>query len=119
MRAWLRGLWFAAAAMWLGCGPPGAPPDAADAGPDVGVDACVAPGYPSGPYDIAVDATLPDLHFAGADGGGEVTLGRFYEPCAARSRLLVVRTFAAWSGPSGWWVAHTGALRQRPDAARL
>ncbi len=90
--------------------------DAAD-----GVPPCVRgerPAYPPGPYAIAAQTTLPDMRFV-ADDGRAVTLGAYHDPCASTPRLLVVRTFAAWSGPSRWYAEHTGALRARPDASRL
>ena len=90
--------------------------DAAD-----GVRPCVRgerPAYPPGPYAIAAQTTLPDMRFV-ADDGRTVTLGAYHDPCASTPRLLVVRTFAAWSGPSRWYAEHTGALRARPDASRL
>ena len=33
----------------------------------------------------------------------------YFEPCAPRSRLLVIRSAAAWCGPCGWHATHTKA----------
>lgn len=76
------------------------------------------PEYPPGPYDLADNATLPNLHFA-TEEGGSIALQNFYRPCAAVPRLLVIRTLAAWSGPSQWHAAHTRALMAHADGARL
>ncbi len=80
---------------------------------------CTAAGtYAPGPFEIGFTLPLPDAAFT-ADDGHTVSLHDYYAPCAATPRLLVIRTFTAWSGPSRWYAAHTRALRSRPDAARL
>jgi cytochrome c peroxidase len=55
---------------------------------------------------------LPDLAFLASE--GEVRLGSFHTPCAGQ--VLVIRSLAAWSGPSRWHAAHTAGLR---DLARV
>lgn len=73
--------------------------------------------YPPGPYAVTLLGTLPpDLVFDGVD--GPVRIADYYEPCAARSRLLVVRTSAAWCGPCIWHAAHTKRF-MRPDSLLL
>ena len=65
--------------------------------------------WPPGPYAISLGATLPaGLSFEGPD--GPVNLADYYEPCAARSRLLVIRSAPAWCGSCGWHVTHTTRL---------
>jgi cytochrome c peroxidase len=96
-----------------------APPDTIEAGmPDV-ADASKAPAalcvdgkpvaWPPGPYEIGITSTLPpDLAFEGPS--GTVRLKDYFEPCATRSRLLVVRSAGAWCGPCGWHATHTTRL---------
>ncbi len=87
----------------------------ADAGPDgarVGTELCVdgkpsAP-YPPGPHAVTIGGTLPNLTFSAEN--GEVKLGDYFEPCADKSRLLVIRTSAIWCGPCRWHASHTNAL---------
>lgn len=50
---------------------------------------------------------------------GPVRLGDYDEPCAARSRLLVVRSAPAWCGSCGWHAAHTTRLLGDPRLDRL
>lgn len=54
----------------------------------------------------------PDLAFDGPEGA--VRARDYFEPCAARSRLLVFRTMAAWCGPCGWHASHTKQLFDAP-----
>ncbi len=62
--------------------------------------------WPPGPYDIALTSVLPpDLAFDGPSGA--VKVRDYFEPCAARSRLLVIRSAGAWCGPCGWHATHT------------
>src|SRR3954467_10645374 len=106
----LRALLTAAVAL-AACGrdpglPPAASPDVLDAAPsDASPDAVDAPtcttdagSNPAGPFGLEVHRWLPALGLATAD--GDVALDRYCAPCAASPRLLVIRTFAAWSGPS-------------------
>ena len=65
--------------------------------------------WPPGPYEIALTSVLPkDLAFEGPT--GTVKLKDYFEPCAAQSRLLVVRSAAAWCGSCGWHATHTTRL---------
>ena len=78
--------------------------------------------YPTGPTNVAVLGTLPDMTFAGMDASGaskKVTLGDYFEPCAAKSRLLVVRVSAGWCGTCRWHAAHTGELTSLDVGSRL
>ncbi|MDB5221206.1 MAG: Cytochrome peroxidase [Myxococcaceae bacterium] len=62
--------------------------------------------WPPGPYEIGITSVLPpDLTFEGPN--GTVKLKDYFEPCAPRSRLLVIRSAAAWCGPCGWHASHT------------
>jgi cytochrome c peroxidase len=62
--------------------------------------------WPPGPYEIGITSVLPpDLVFEGPS--GTVKLKDYFEPCAPRSRLLVIRSAAAWCGPCGWHASHT------------
>ena len=108
---------FAAVILAVACGSGGAfTRDAAfDAGPDGSSPAAsLCPGghavdYPPGPYDVAILKTLPpDLAFDGPD--GPVRPKDFFEPCADKSRLLVVRTSGAWCGSCIWSITHTNHL---------
>jgi cytochrome c peroxidase len=73
------------------------------------VDGKPTSDWPPGPYEIGITSVLPpDLAFEGPSGA--VRLKDYYEPCAARSRLLVVRSGAAWCGPCGWHATHTTRL---------
>lgn len=60
--------------------------------------------------------TVPaGLSFESAD--GPIRIESFFEPCAARSRLLVVRSSAAWCGPCLWHAAHTKRFLEDPRFA--
>lgn len=70
------------------------------------------------PADAALAASkLPDLTFDGD--GAAVRVRDFFEPCAARARLLIVRTSAAWCGTCRWHAEHTGELRALDSGDRL
>jgi cytochrome c peroxidase len=60
-----------------------------------------ATDYPAS-TSIAFGAVLPDLEL-----GGGVKLRDYHEPCAEKSRLLMIRVSAAWCGTCRWQVAHT------------
>ncbi|MBK7862047.1 MAG: hypothetical protein IPJ65_26190 [Archangiaceae bacterium] len=78
--------------------------------------------YPRAEPAFALLATVPDLTFDGLDEQGQparIALHDFYEPCAARSRLLVIRTSAAWCGTCRWDVAHTSELAGADLGERL
>ena len=100
-----------------GAAPPVVTPTPEAGGVDARADAapgalCVdgkAVDWPPGPYDIALASVLPpDLSWQGPD--GTVRIKDYFEPCAARSRLLVVRTAGAWCGSCGWHATHTKRL---------
>ena len=126
----------------LGCTPAPSPADAAvdrppvDVAPDVpaedaAVDVASRDGaaadvpcradadapWPANATPIVEGGPLPDLRFPTAD--GEVALHDYYTPCATTPRLLILRSLAAWSGPSRWHAAHTAALRAPGPAARV
>jgi cytochrome c peroxidase len=89
-------------------------------GPDASGPLCVdgkpTGAYPPGPYVIDVGEVVPpELSFASAD--GPVALKDFFEPCAARSRIVVVRSSAAWCGPCLWQAAHTKRFMEAPSVA--
>lgn len=89
---------------------PSSPAARGDAGGDAGAPLCVdgkpTASYPPGPYELGVLGTVPaELSFDGPE--GPVRIADFFEPCAARSRILVVRSSAAWCGPCLWHAAHT------------
>ncbi len=111
--------------------PPGVENDAAhaDSAHDAGrsdvprdVPANRCPGGSPLPYptaaDIAVASPLPDLTFTG-EGGATVRLSRYYTPCAARPKLLVLRVMGAWSGPARFLAARTRRFRAHPESSRL
>lgn len=116
MRTWLGAgsVVFTVAAALAACGDDhagGARPASADAGADAdaGVALCVdgkPVDWPPAPHAIELTSVLPqDLVFEGTD--GPVRIREYFEPCAERSRLLVLRSSAAWCGTCGWHVEHT------------
>jgi cytochrome c peroxidase len=90
-----------------------------ETGTDGGASLCVD-GQPA-PYptntSIALLGTIPDLAFD--SDGGALHMHDYYEPCAAQSRLLVVRVGAGWCGTCRWTVAHTKELLALDVGARL
>lgn len=89
---------------------PAGPAPSSDAGPGTTTDAALCVDgkpvdWPPGPYEVALSSTLPkDLVFEGPD--GPVRLADFFEPCAPKSRLLVVRSVGSWCGTCQWHQAH-------------
>ncbi len=80
------------------------------------VDGKPTAAYPPGPYHLGILETVPaGLSFDGPD--GPVAIESFFEPCAARSRILVIRSSAAWCGPCQWHAAHTTRLLEDPRFA--
>ncbi len=78
--------------------------------------------YPTAPASVAMLGTLPNLSFNGLDASfapKKVTLGDYFDPCAAKSRLLVVRVSAGWCGTCRWHAAHTGELTALDVGPRL
>ena len=101
-------------------------PDAGalDAAPDAWSPLCpngVAAPYPSDTA-IAVSSAIPDLTFASVDTNGAPTtiaLHDSFEPCAAQSRLLVIRVSAGWCGTCRWEVGHTSDLKKLDIGSRI
>jgi cytochrome c peroxidase len=91
-----------------------------DAGADAAPAALCADGepvtWPPGPYDVALTSTLPpDLVFESPD--GPVRLADYFEPCAPRSRLLVLRATAMFCGTCLWHAEHTRRIFDDPAFA--
>lgn len=103
-------VWFGAGVA-AGCA--AAPPATripADAGSHdgTGSDSC---GTSFGPQNdgstLALDASLPDLHFSD-ESGASVSLTSLAAPCAERAaHLLVLRVVTGWCGTCRWHAAHT------------
>jgi cytochrome c peroxidase len=117
----LAALGISAAAAACGGDDPATPPEATAEAGSPGADADAATpvaqlcvdgkpvDYPPGPYEVALTGVLPpELAFEGPS--GTVKLKDYFEPCAAQSRLLVVRSAGAWCGPCGWHATHTTRL---------
>ena len=90
-----------------------APTSVADGGRDAAAASLCVDGkpaeWPAGPYELVITGTLPQgLVFAGPD--GPVSLDETFEPCAPRSRLLVIRNVGNWCGTCGWHAEHTKRL---------
>lgn len=102
-------------------GPPAetAPPEVDAGAPPFCVDGKPTVTYPPAPYGIDVTKVLPpDLAFGGPD--GTVFLKDYFEPCAEKARILIVRTSTAWCGTCQWHVKHTAKLLGDPRfASRL
>lgn len=73
--------------------------------------------YPKTQYEITTLGTPPDLSFD--SGSGQIHLRDYFEPCAQRSRLLVVRVGAPWCGTCRWDLKHTAEIRRSDVGARL
>lgn len=133
MRLWgfLLGLSFLGLGM-VSCGAEGGAPatpdasvvDAAEGGklppPDGGAPLCnlEAPlRYPPAPETADLLAALPDLSFEGE--AGSIATASYFEPCAEKSRLFVVRVGAPWCGTCQWHLSHTGELRGLDVGPRL
>lgn len=67
---------------------------------------------------VALLGAIPDLAFD-ADVGGAVHMHDYFEPCAAQSRLLVIRVGAGWCGTCRWTVGHTQELLALDVGPRL
>lgn len=69
--------------------------------------------WPPGPYDFSITSTLPPgLAFESPD--GPVLLADYFEPCASRSRLLIIRATAAFCGSCIWHAEHTKRVIDKP-----
>lgn len=73
--------------------------------------------YPKAEYEMALLSTPEDLAFDGES--GTVHLHDYFEPCAERSRLLVVRIGAPWCGTCRWDLAHTNEVKSIDVGSRL
>ncbi|MBK6463633.1 MAG: hypothetical protein IPF92_21910 [Myxococcales bacterium] len=95
-------------------------PSATDAPPAPCVDGQPGPYPASSSLDLA--AVVPDLTFAAPS--GPLALRTFYEPCAPRARLLVLREVAGFCEGCRWSLAHTAdlippELRERVEVVDL
>jgi cytochrome c peroxidase len=78
--------------------------------------------YPTATPSIAISGTLPNLSFDSFDASGapkKIALGDYFEACAPKSHLLIVRVSAGWCGTCRWHAAHTGELTSLDVASRL
>jgi cytochrome c peroxidase len=73
--------------------------------------------YPKTNYELGILSTPLDLSFESAE--GTISLHDYYEPCAAQSRLLVVRVGAPWCGTCLWHLKHTADTKKLDVGARL
>lgn len=102
----------------LACSSSGA--ESAPSAPRCTVDMSGDAGYPQPSNDLALGSALPSLSFATDDPlGRAIRLQDYYEPCAPRSRLLMIRVSAGWCGTCRWHAAHTGEIRARLFGERL
>ncbi len=94
----------------------------ADAGPLCVNGVSVDGAYPKVPAEVALLSTVPDFTFDGLDESGKpitIKLEDYFEPCAAKSRLLVVRVTAAWCGTCRYALSHTADSRSAAFGSRL
>ena len=117
---------FACAALQLDCASDRSTTSTASSGG--AADTCdqthvAYPGASGGARGMTVGSVLPDLTWSGLreDGSsGAISVHDYYEPCATRSRLLVLRTNGgAWCGTCLWHAAHTNELEALGIGARL
>ncbi len=106
-------------ALAAACGDDDAPPaHVLDGATDAGIEGSAArplcvdgkptAAYPPGPYEMSITSVVPQgLVFPGPE--GDVAIDGFFEPCAERSRVLVVRSTAAWCGTCEWHVKNDDA----------
>ncbi len=90
--------------------------DVRDATSDVSQPRCpggVAMPYPEAPDEVTELSAVPDMTFETAS--GTLSLHDWYAPCAATPKLLVIRTLAAWSGPSQYAAEHTQRSGRRDN----
>lgn len=80
------------------------------------VDGKPTVAYPPGPYEMSLTSVVPQgLVFPGPE--GDVAIDSFFEPCAERSRILVVRSTAAWCGTCEWHVKNDARVLGDPRFA--
>jgi cytochrome c peroxidase len=66
--------------------------------------------YPKAELALEMLKTIPDLQFEKVSPSGEVSpvsMHDYFEPCAKRPRVLVLRAVATWCGTCRWSAAHT------------
>jgi cytochrome c peroxidase len=108
----------------------GADAGAVDSGPvDAGPHALCVNGqsvdgvYPKVPFAMELGGTVADLSFDGLNEQSQpatLALHDYYEPCAARSHLLMVRVSGAWCGTCRWEVStHAKDLAESDIGDRL
>ena len=112
-----------ATAPGCGDGPAAAPLVSASAAPQAPASGAAGSDYPAATEPMADGATLPDLAWQGLGESGEpraVALHDYFEPNAARSRVLVLRVNGgAWCGTCLWHASHTGEVMSLPVGSRL
>lgn len=77
----------------------------------------VAGAYPTAGSTLAVGQVLADRHFETPE--GELALADYFEPCAAKSSLLVLRVTAPWCGTCAWHASHTAEFMGSELSKRL
>lgn len=78
--------------------------------------------YPKAELEMQMGKTPPDLAFDSVTDDGtatKVSLHEYYEPCAAQSRVLLVRMTAGWCGTCRWDLAHTKEFLSSAVAPRV
>ncbi len=96
--------------------------DNIDAGPLCVNGVSVDGAYPKRPTAVELGATAPNFSWDGLDENGKalpIKLADYFEPCAAKSRLLVVRVSAAWCGTCRYGLLHTADSKQASFGKRL
>ncbi len=122
------------AAAFPACSSNPAPDGTADAGDSSALDASVpTPGRDSAPLSLCIDgkpgpypkgtridlfAPMPALGFPTL-GGGTYSFASRFEPCASKSKILLLRETAAFCGPCLWSQKHTSELVPADIASRV
>lgn len=79
--------------------------------PDGGTALCIdgkpAAAYPPGPYELGTLGTVPPEMAFDVGDGTTIKVSDYFEPCASRSRILVVRSSPLWCGTCLWHLSHT------------
>mgnify|MGYP002382283072 CR=1 FL=1 len=79
--------------------------------------------YPSGPTAVSVGKTIPNLVFDGTTSDGvtpaSFELSQWFEPCAPKSRLLVLRVSGSWCGTCQWHLGNTKLFLPTDLAPRM
>jgi len=108
------------------CSSGGGAQSSSDGGTEGGMDVDAAPPHPLCVNGQSVDGaypkvatsmdllgTIPNLSWKGIDENGasiSVSMADYFEPCAAQSRLLVLRVTTGWCGTCRYDLAHTKVL---------